>query len=99
MTDGWSSEPEVGGCRVGARSASAPGVCARLVLPPFWTCKAASAAAERRSSHKLVFVKKERKKMMKKAAVKEQSRDGPAVHGKRVTFTYTLCPAGGDIGL
>lgn len=37
--------------------------------------------------------------MMKKAAVKEQSRDGPAVHVKRVTFAYTLCPAGGDIGL
>lgn len=37
--------------------------------------------------------------MMKKAAAKEQSRDGPAVHVKRVTFMYTHCPAGGDIGL
>lgn len=36
---------------------------------------------------------------MKKAAVKEQFRDEPAVLVKRLTFTYTHYPAGGDIGL
>lgn len=87
VMEGWCSDWEVGGCTVEAQSAFALGVCARLSLLPFWTGKAASAAEGCHSSHKLDF-KKERKKMMKTAAVKEKSRNKPAVHAKRLALIY-----------